>query len=140
MIKDKRVLAIVPARGGSKRIPNKNIVEFCGSPLINMTLECSLNSEYIDEIVVSTDNKKISEVANKFNVEVIQRPKSISGDHSTTIDTVLHVLEYKNKGFEIIVLLQPTSPLRTANDIDRALEYYQDKNSKSVKLEKNVAS
>ena len=132
MINNKRVLALVPARGGSKRIPNKNIIEFCGSPLINMTLKCSLNSEYIDEIVVSTDNKKISEVANKFDVEVIQRPNNISGDHSPTIDTILHVLEYKNNGFEIIVLLQPTSPLRTANDIDRALEYHQDKNSQSV--------
>ena len=80
----------------------------------------------------STDNKKISEVANKFDVEVIQRPKSISGDHSPTIDTILHALEYKNKGFEIIVLLQPTSPLRTVNEIDKALEYHQDKNSKSV--------
>lgn len=132
MINNKRVLALVPARGGSKRIPNKNIVEFCGSPLINMTLKCSLDSEYIDEIVVSTDNKEISEAANKFDVEVIQRPKTISGDHSPTIDTILHVLEYKNKGFEIIILLQPTSPLRTANDVDRALEYHQDKNSHSV--------
>ncbi len=132
MINNKRVLALVPARGGSKRLPNKNMVEFCGGPLINMTLKCSLNSEYIDEIVVSTDNKKISKAANKFDVEVIKRPNNISGDHSPIIDTVLHALEYKNQGFEIIVLLQPTSPLRMTDDIDGALEYHQDKKSQSV--------
>ncbi len=132
MINNKKVLGIVPARGGSKRIPNKNIIDFCGAPLINATLKSSLNSIYIDKIVVSTDDKKISTVVREFGVEVIDRPANISGDHSPSIDAVLHVFKCIKKYFDVVILLQPTSPLRSAKDIDNALEYHQEKKCASV--------
>jgi CMP-N-acetylneuraminic acid synthetase len=114
---EKEILAIIPARGGSKTIPGKNIREIHGKPLIAWTIEPALECKFLDKIVVSTDDPKISEISKKYGAEVpFLRPKKISEDNSPTIDALIYTIDsLKNIGHnpEIIVLLQPTSPLRT---------------------------
>lgn len=115
-----KVLGVIPARGGSKRIPDKNLKFFNGKPLIAWTILEAQKSEYIDDLVVSTDSKKIAYIAEELGCEVIMRPDEISGDTASSWDAVKQVLSIK-KGFEFVVLLQPTSPQRTVNDIDNAI-------------------
>lgn len=121
-----KILAIIPARGGSKGIPKKNIKELLGEPLISYTIKDALNSKYIDRIIVSTDDSEISDTSKKYDVEVIKRPEKISKDDSPTIDAIKHVLEIlkeTEKYFpDIIIVLQPTTPLRESEDIDRCIE------------------
>lgn len=126
MLNNKRILAIIPARGGSKGIPHKNIADLCGKPLIAYTIEEAKKSKYIDYVLISTDDEKIKEKAIEYggNVPFI-RPKNLSDDKSKSIDVVIHSIDYlKNQGnlFDYVILLQPTSPLRNVNDIDEALE------------------
>ncbi len=123
----KKILAIIPARGGSKKLPGKNIKMMAGKPLIAYTIISALESKYIDKTIVSTDSQKIIEVSKRYGAEVIQRPEYISADNSKTIGAVLHVLEVLEKKKyipDIVILLQPTSPLRTMNDIDKAIESF----------------
>ena len=131
MIGQQRLLAIIPARGGSKRLPGKNIMDLAGKPLIAWTIEAALNSKYIDRVVVSTDDQEISNVSIKYGVEVpFLRPKSLATDDASSIDTIINVLgEIKiiDQHYEYIVLLQPTSPLRTEIDIDKAIELLEKK-------------
>lgn len=126
MYKDKKILAIIPARGGSKGIPNKNIMDICGKPLIAYTIEAGKKSKYIDEIIVSTDSDVIKTVAEQYGAKVpFLRPVRLSNDSAKSIDVVIHVIEfYKNKNitFDYIILLQPTSPLRTFKHVDEAIE------------------
>ena len=126
MIGQQRLLAIIPARGGSKRLPRKNILDLSGKPLIAWTIEAALNSKYIDRIVVSTDDQEIANISIKHGAEVpFLRPKSLATDDASSIDTVINVLgeiEIIDQHYEYIVLLQPTSPLRTEIDIDKAIE------------------
>jgi len=131
----KTILAIIPARGGSKGIPKKNIQLLAGKPLIYYTIQAARGSKYIDAIIVSTDDDKIFQLAEYFGAIAWKRPENISGDDSPTIDTVLHVLEQckmKDNEPEIVVLLQPTSPLRKSSDIDSALEIFMKNNCDSV--------
>lgn len=120
------ILAIIPARGGSKGIPRKNLKLLADKPLILYSIEAAVNSKNINKIIVSTDDKEIAAISGSYNVEVIIRPKELSTDNSHVIDTVLHVLNSLNEGYDpdIIVLLQPTSPLRTSEDIDQAVELF----------------
>lgn len=127
MYKNKTFLAIIPARGGSKGLPKKNIKELCGKPLIAWSIETGLNSKYVDEVMVTTDDKEISEVARKYGANTpFLRPSELASDTATTFDTVKHTIDfYKNelkKEFDYIVLLEPTSPLREISDIDYAIE------------------
>lgn len=126
MIKGQRILALIPARGGSKRLPGKNILNFSGKPLIAWSIEAALKSKYIDRVVVSTDDNEIAEVGRKYGANVpFIRPKKIASDEATTIDVALHAINaLKNMGqvYELIILLQPTSPLRVTEDIDRLIE------------------
>lgn len=124
MLDGNRVVAIIPARMGSKRLPNKNILLLAGKPLIAWTIEAALKCEYIDEVVVSTDSELIIKVAEEFGAKVpFVRPKSLSGDMATTDDVVLHAIEeLKLSPSDVIVLLQPTSPLRNVSDIDSSLK------------------
>jgi CMP-N,N'-diacetyllegionaminic acid synthase len=127
MIKDFKVLAIVPARGGSKRIPDKNIKELVGKPLIAHTIDEAKKSKYIDRILVSTDSEKIRDVSMSLGAEVpFLRPEEISGDKSTDLEAFTHALNWlaENEDYrpEIIVQLRPTSPLRTVEEIDVAVE------------------
>jgi N-acylneuraminate cytidylyltransferase/CMP-N,N'-diacetyllegionaminic acid synthase len=128
MIDGKKILGIIPARGGSKGIPNKNIRPVYGKPLIAYSIEAGLKSKYIDDIVVSTDSAAIKEVSEKYGAEVpFIRPVELSGDKAGTIDAVLHALDFLEKAsrsYDYTVLLQPTSPLRTCEDIDSAIEAF----------------
>ncbi len=129
MYKNKKILAIIPARGGSKGLPGKNIKELCGKPLIAWSIEQAKASKYIDEIFVSTDSPEIAEVAENFGVVVpFLRPEELAKDTSPSSEFVIHTINYfKNKSqeFDYILLLEPTSPLRKKNDIDNAIELLQ---------------
>jgi CMP-N,N'-diacetyllegionaminic acid synthase len=132
MINNQKVIAIIPARGGSKGIPYKNIKKLVGKPLISWTIDTAKETPEIDRIIVSTDDEKIAEVAEKFGAEVFMRPSEIAQDLSPMIDTVLNIRERLEAagdldGSEYMVLLQPTSPLRTADDISQCLELLSDK-------------
>ena len=133
MIQLKKVLAIIPARAGSKRIPFKNIRDLAGIPLIGWSLKDLKKSKYIDLAYVSTDSEDIQAVAKKYNVDSEPlRPSNLATDTSATIDVVLDILESKKTGFDIIVLLQPTSPFREIADIDKALEFFIQQEANSV--------
>ena len=128
MYKGKRIIGLIPARGGSKGIPRKNIVDLCGKPLIAYTITAGLNSKYIDYLMVSTDDREIADVSSTCGAEVpFLRPPELATDTSKTIEVVIHAIEkLKTKGmaFDTLVLLQPTQPLRTSEDIDGAIEKY----------------
>lgn len=132
MYKGKKVLAIIPARGGSKRLPNKNILPLAGKPLIAWTIEASLESAFIDKVIVSTDSLKIKEIALQYGAEIpFLRPSELATDTADSISVVKHTLDYFNGEFDYVVLLQPTSPLRTKDDIDNAFKMLKG-NVKSV--------
>lgn len=127
MYQDKTFLAIIPARSGSKGLPNKNIKELCGKPLIAWSIEAGLESKYIDEVVVSTDSQEYANIAKKYGAKTpFLRPQELSLDASTTFESIKHTIDfYQNnlkKRFDYIVLLEPTSPLRESQDIDQAIE------------------
>jgi len=126
------ILAIIPARGGSKGILNKNIVLLAGKPLIVYTIEEAKKSKYINKIVVTTDNYEISRIAKQSNVDVIQRPKHLAQDKTPILPVIKHVLTTIKEDYDIIVLLQPTSPLRTVKHIDKAVEVLLKTNCDSV--------
>jgi len=135
MINNKRVLAIIPARGGSKRLPKKNILPLGGKPLISWSIEAGLKSEYVDSVIVSTDCREIAEISKNYGAEVpFMRPADIADDYSTTNSVILHAINIlsQTEVFDIIVILQPTSPLRLSTDIDNALEMLERKKSDGV--------
>lgn len=128
MIDGNIVCGLIPARGGSKGIPGKNIKLLDGKPLIAYSIEAALESEYIDGVVVTTDSEEIAKLSRCFGAEVpFMRPPELAQDSSRTIDCVVHArdeLAKMGRGPDVIVLLQPTSPLRTASDIDTALDLF----------------
>jgi CMP-N-acetylneuraminic acid synthetase len=130
------VIAIIPARSGSKRLPQKNILDLSGKPLIAWTIEAALNSGLFDRVIVSTDSNYIAEISTSYGAEVpFLRPPSLSTDTATSFDVVVHTLDYFSKigeVFNIVTLLQPTSPLRTAEHIKGAFKLFNEKNASSV--------
>lgn len=134
MYKDKKILAVIPARGGSKGIPNKNIRMLGGKPLIVHTIDAALNCPYIDYVMVSTDSLSIAEIAQENGASVpFLRPSELAGDTAKTIDVLCHVIdELGRESYDILVLLQPTSPLRDADDISGAIEMFIDTNQRSL--------
>lgn len=136
MLNEGKVLALIPARAGSKRLKNKNILDLGGKPLIQWTIESAQKSEFIDDIYVSTDSKDISSLAVSLGVEMpFMRPDELASDTASSMDVVAHALsEFSALGSEYvaIVLLQPTSPLRTALDIDSAFKLMDLKGAESV--------
>lgn len=136
MIDNKKVLAIIPARGGSKRIPKKNLKAISGKPMILYTIEAAKECKYIDKVIVSTDDEEIAAISMKAGAVVpFRRPEEFSGDGARLIDVLLHAVEfYEHKGerYDIIVLLLPSSPLRTGEDIHRALDFFLKNGQKSV--------
>ena len=131
-----KVLSIIPARGGSKGIPMKNIIKINRKPLLNYSIQSSLNSKYITNTVVTTDNEKIANEAKRLNIDVVIRPKRLSTDKSQiepAVEHVLHTLK-RTRDFipDIIVLLQNTSPLRTSKHVDGAIEIFLKKKYDSV--------
>jgi len=131
-----KILIIIPARGGSKGIPEKNIRNFLGKPLIAYSILAAKKSKFENRTIVSTDNKKISNIAKKFGAESpFLRPKSISKDNSTAIDYVEHSLNFLQKENyvpDIIVILQPTSPIRNSTIIDQSINQLIQQKSDSV--------
>ena len=128
MYDGKRILALIPARGGSKGIKDKNIVGLCGKPLIAYSVEACLKSKYIDRTVISTDSRKIADVALQCSGDVpFIRPAALAEDTSKTIDVAMHAvrtLSASGDEYDVFVLIQPTQPLRTSRDIDGALETF----------------
>ena len=130
-MKKNKSIAIIPARGGSKRLPNKNSVLLGNIPLLVHSINFAKNNG-ITKIVVTTDNAKIKEVALKYGVEVIDRPYNLSGDKATTVSALKHVLESVNEYFDTVVLLQPTNPLRPKNLLKEAYKKFEDGNYDSL--------
>lgn len=126
MIENLSVLAVITARGGSKGLPGKNIRELCGKPLIAWTIEAGLASRLIDRLVVSTDSQEISEVCASHGLPVpALRPAHLAQDTTPSVDVLAHAIEQERlagRHHDIVVLLEPTSPLREPGDIDAALE------------------
>jgi N-acylneuraminate cytidylyltransferase len=130
MINNSKVIAIIPARGGSKGIPRKNMQIVSGKPLIAYTIEAAKSCEYIDEVVVSSEDSEILKFASSLGVQSIERPMHLAKDESSSIDSVLHALTLF-EGFSIVVLLQPTSPLRSVGDISDSLKIFANSNTQS---------
>ena len=121
------VHAVIPARGGSKGLPEKNIIDFCGHPLIAWTIECAKKCEFIKNVWVSTDDPRIASVSQKYGAEVINRPADLSGDIASSESALIHAAEHiVREGFELshICFLQATSPLREPHEMNLAFETY----------------
>jgi CMP-N,N'-diacetyllegionaminic acid synthase len=123
-----RVLAIIPARGGSRALPRKNIRLLCGKPLIVYTIEAALSSKLIDRVVVSTEDEEIARVSREYGAEVISRPLELARDDTASLPVYQHATRHledvENYHPEVIVILQPTSPLRLSEDIDKPIERF----------------
>jgi CMP-N-acetylneuraminic acid synthetase len=131
------VLGVITARGGSKRIPKKNIKELLGKPLIYYTIKAALDSKLLTKVILSSDDDEIIGIGKDMGVEVpFKRPRELAEDTTPTIEVLIHAVNYveKNQGFypDIIVVFEPTSPLRTMEDIDKALEKHITTDSDSV--------
>lgn len=128
MYEENHVMALIPARGGSKGIPGKNIKEFNGRPLISYTIAAARASRYVDSVVVTTDSAEIAGIAERYGAEApFLRPPELAQDTSKTIDAVVHArdaMEALGRPHDVVVLLQPTSPLRRAEEIDAAIETF----------------
>jgi CMP-N,N'-diacetyllegionaminic acid synthase len=131
-----RLLGLIPARGGSKGLPGKNVRPLCGKPLIAWTAQAAAASAYLDAVVVSTDDDAIAAAAASAGAEVpFMRPEHLAGDDAAMIDVVLHAIDSlaeTGRVFDAVVLLQPTSPLRATADIDAAIERLGDDRVRAV--------
>lgn len=128
-----KVLAIIPARGNSKGVPGKNIKLLGDKPLIVHAINCAKNSDKVSHIVVTTDSDEIAKIATAQNVCVIKRPKELAQDSSNVIDAVKHVLGEINGDYDVLVLLQPTAPLRTGGQLNEIIDMFaSDKNLEGV--------
>ncbi|MFB5142350.1 acylneuraminate cytidylyltransferase family protein [Vibrio diabolicus] len=128
MLGCKKVIAVIPARGGSKRLPGKNIRQLGDKPLIAWSIEAAKTSKYIDRVIISTDCEDIANIAQRYGGDVpFLRPQELSGDTAGSNGVILHALEHIDESFDYVVLLQPTSPLRKAEDIDILLESFDEK-------------
>lgn len=126
MYKNQSILALIPARGGSKGLPGKNLMLIDGRPLVSFPITTALNSKYIDNVVLSSDDDKIMAVGRMYNCCVpFQRPEHLASDTASSIDVAIHAIDYyeeQGKIYDYIILLEPTSPLTEAKDVDRAIE------------------
>jgi len=126
------VVAFIPARCGSKALPGKNLASLNGLPLIIWTIRAALGVDVISKVVVSSDGDEILDLAVREGADIVRRPCELSGDQALSIEAVLHALSQLNLTSGIGLLLQPTSPLRTSVDIDKALRLFAEKNASSV--------
>tara|TARA_Y100000996_G_C22534311_1_gene647744 strand:- start:539 stop:1231 length:693 start_codon:yes stop_codon:yes gene_type:complete len=131
MYKNKTFLAVIPARGGSKRLRRKNLLDLHGKPLIAWTIEAGLQSKYLDKVVVSSEDKDILDIAREFKTDIIKRPNRLASDTATSFDVLKHAID-NLESYDYVVLLQPTSPLRNAMHIDEAIEYLEKKSAHSI--------
>jgi CMP-N,N'-diacetyllegionaminic acid synthase len=122
VIDGKSVLGVIPARVNSKGLPRKNILPFAGKPLIAWTIEAGLESKLLDRLVFSSEDPQFNETATQWGCEVpFVRPTNLAGDHAKLTDVIVHILDTLSESYDYVVLLQPTSPLRLAADIDDAV-------------------
>ncbi len=126
-----KIIAIIPARGGSKRLPNKNTKLLGGIPLLVHNINFAKENG-IDKIVVSTDDVFIKEIALQYGAEVMDRPVALATDNSPTVDTLKQVMENVAKNYDYLVLLQPTNPLRPKNLLQEALKRMKEGNFDSL--------
>lgn len=135
MINGKSVLAIIPARGGSKGLPGKNIKELCGKSLVAWPIHAAKSSLYVDKIIVSTDDPQIADIARQEGAEVpFLRPEELAADDSTTISVIVHAIDFLSElreTFEYCILLEPTSPLTESYDIKKAFELLESMRTKA---------
>lgn len=125
-------IALITARGGSKGLPRKNILPLCGMPLIGWSIKAAIDSKYIDRVFVSTEDEEITKISLQLGAEIIARPESLALDTSSSDDVIAHSIRYleiKGVVASDIILLQPTSPLRTCKHIDELLELHEEKKS-----------
>ena len=135
-LKNIKVLAIIPARGGSKGVPKKNSKLLAGAPLIAYTIESAKKSKHLDKLIVSSDDDEIISISKALGVEVpFKRPKEFAQDNSGSLEVVQHAIHYferKNQYFDAVVLLQPTTPFREKGLIDKAIETFINKKCDSL--------
>jgi CMP-N,N'-diacetyllegionaminic acid synthase len=130
-----RITALIPARGGSKGLPKKNIIDLSGKPLIAWSIEASIGSKYIDRTIVSSENEEILRISQLYGASILSRPDELSQDETSTTDVIIHAINsLKGTEYEtdIIVLLQPTSPLRSYFHIDRAFDVFFQSNATAL--------
>ena len=132
-----RVLGVIPARGGSKGIPKKNLVDICGRPLIAYSIDAATKSQNLTTFIVSTDSDEIADVATRHGALVpFRRPAEISNDAASSFDVIMHALDYmefeSNSVYDAVMLLQPTTPMRTAATIDAAISQLLNSDCDSV--------
>jgi len=135
MINDKRVIAVIPARAGSKGIKDKNIKSICGKPLIAWTIELALSVPEVDRVIVSTDGQTIADVSREYGAEVYERPVELAGDRALVIDTVKHLsneLDEQGETAPYMLLLEGTSPLRVPSDVSDCLRLLDNNSLDSV--------
>jgi CMP-N,N'-diacetyllegionaminic acid synthase len=131
------MIALIPARGGSKSLPNKNILDLAGKPMIAYTIEAALSAKSINRVIVSTDSEKIANISKEYGAEIpFMRPKDLAEDHSYSIDTYIYTINKINEQSDTIidefVVLLPTSPFRTGKHIDEAIDYFYKTNADSI--------
>ena len=127
-----KILGIIPARGGSKGIPKKNIKLLKGKPLIAYTIESALNSK-LDRLIVSTDDQEILDIAKKYNVNVLTRPSHLAEDKTPTLSVIQDIILKIDEKFDALMVLQPTSPLRKVEDINKSIDLFKhDENADSL--------
>lgn len=132
MLHKRTFLAVIPARGGSKRLPRKNILNLAGKPLIAWSIEAAKQSKYIDAVVVSSDDDEILDIAHSLGVIALKRPAVLASDTTTTFEVIEHLIKIFEKQYTHIILLQPTSPLRESEDIDKAIELLDKKDADAI--------
>lgn len=131
MIHNRSVLGLIPARGGSKGVPGKNIKDLCGRPLLAYTVQAALTARYLDDLIVSTDSPEIAEVARSLGVEVpFVRPTELATDSAKAIGVIQHALRFmedsREREYDLVAYLEPPNPLRISEDIDRCLELFKE--------------
>lgn len=131
MYKNKTFLAVILARGGSKRLPGKNVLTLNGKPLIVWSIIAALRSKYIDKVVVSSDDDEILNIAKGYGVNIIKRPAQLANDKASSFDAIKHTIKNCEK-YDFTILLQPTSPLRNENHIDESIELLELKKSDAI--------
>lgn len=137
MFNKHKIVCVIPARGGSKGIPRKNIKLLAGKPLIAYTIGHALQSQYIDRTIVSTDDREIADISRQYGAEApFMRPADLAGDHVATIDVLLHAVQWLEKqekyDFDILVLLHATTPLRSVDDINSCIKMIVETKSDNV--------
>jgi len=127
----KTFLAIIPARGGSKRLPRKNILNLAGKPVIAWSIDAALKSRYIDAVIVTSDDDEILGISKKFGARILRRPEELASDNAATYDAIKHTIE-NVEIYDYIVLLQATSPLRNEVHLDEAIALLTSKDADAV--------